>query len=372
MTALPTAGPSERAQRYALIDCDVHVIPPSVEALLPYLADNWREYVTHTAFKGAGETSYPKNVATSARPGTAPPNGVPGSDLAMLREQVLDADGLERAILTCTYAVESIHNPDAAAAMAAAVNDWQIAEWLDKEPRLRASLVVPSTQPELAAREIERVGGHPGFVQVFLPVRSEAPYGNRRYHPTLEAAARHNLAAGIHFGGSPGNPPTPSGWPSYYLEEYVDMASIFQSQVLSLIAEGVFERFPTLRVTLIEGGFTWLPAWMWRIDKEWKGLRREIPWSRRLPSETIREHMRLTIQPVDAPADPRHLQQIIASLGSDDLLLYASDYPHQHAAPAGGTPSGQPAVDDSLGLILPETLGRKISAENARAWYRNL
>ena len=377
----------------AIIDCDIHIMPPSVDVLVPYLDDHWREYIRQTAFKGAGETSYPRNAPTSRRPGSGSagpdltslqPNtggtsngsvaGSIGSDLTALQQQVLDPQGVAVGILLCTYAAESIHNPDAAAAMATAVNDWQVAEWLEREPRLRGTLVIPSTQPDLAAREIDRLGDHPGIVQVFLPVRSEAPYGNRRYHPIFAAAARHNLAVGIHFGGSPGNPPTPSGWPSYYLEEYVDMMTIFQSQVLSLVAEGVFERFPTLRVTLLESGVTWLPSWMWRIDKEWKGLRREIPWSRRLPSETIREHIRLTLPPVDAPADPRHLREIIDALGSDDLLLYASDYPHQHTAPgAGRALSGQHSpVEDALGLELPEHLVGKIMGKNAQEWYRNL
>src|SRR5437764_508362 len=83
--------------------------------------------------------------------------------------------------------------------------------------------VVPTQQPEMAAREVDRVGGHPGFVQVYLPVRAEAPYGNRRYLPLLEAAVRHDLTLGIGFGGQPPNPPTPSGWPSYYIEEWAGM-----------------------------------------------------------------------------------------------------------------------------------------------------
>src|SRR3712207_9261519 len=44
-------------------------------------------------------------------------------------------------------------------------------------------------------------------------------YGNRRYYPVYEAALRHNLAIGIHFGGNPGNPPSAVGWPSFYIEE---------------------------------------------------------------------------------------------------------------------------------------------------------
>src|SRR5262245_46836791 len=47
----------------------------------------------------------------------------------------------------CTYAIDALRNPDAAVAFASAVNDWQIAEWLEKEPRLRASIVVPSQLP---------------------------------------------------------------------------------------------------------------------------------------------------------------------------------------------------------------------------------
>jgi uncharacterized protein len=81
------------------------------------------------------------------------------------------------------------------------------------------------------------------------------------------------------------------------------MAQVFQSQVLSLIAEGVFDYFPTLRVARIEGRFTWLPSLMWRLDKEWKGMRREIPWVKQRRFDNIRQHVRLNVQPL---AHPRH------------------------------------------------------------------
>ncbi|MGH2461633.1 MAG: amidohydrolase family protein [Chloroflexota bacterium] len=344
-----------------MIDCDIHNVPASIQTLFPYLSDHWKEYMTQSAFRGPTDTAYPKNAPTTARPETRPASGgPPGSDLSLIRQQALDAWGAEYGILNCAYAVDGIHNPDTATAVASAVNDWQIAEWLDQEPRLRASIVVPSHQPEMAAREIDRVGEHPGFVQVFLPVRSEALYGNRRYHPIFEAAVRRDLAVGIHFGGAPGNPPTSSGWPSYYVEDYVDMAAVFQSQVLNMIVEGLFDRFPTLRVALIEGGFTWLPGLIWRIDKEWKGLRREVPWNKGFPSRYIHEHIRVTTQPVDAPPNPRQLLQVIDQIGSDDVLMFATDYPHWQF-------DGR---DDAFPIKLPETLERKIMSENARAFYR--
>lgn len=344
-----------------VIDADLHNTVPSVEALVPYLSDHWREYVRQSAFRGPVDTAYPPGAPTSARPDARPPEGgLPGSSLPLLREQALDAWDAEYGILNCTYAVESIHNPDSAAAMASAVNDWQIAEWLEKEPRLCASIAVPVQQPDLAAKEIDRLGGHPGFVEVRLPVRSDRPYGNRIFHPIFEAAVRHDLVVGIQFGGAPGNPPTSSGWPSHYLEEYVGMAAAFQSQVLSLIVEGVFDKFPTLRVALIEGGFTWLPGLMWRIDKEWKGLRREVPWNKKLPSEYIREHIRLTIQPVDAPPTPEQFYQVLDELGSDELLMFSTDYPHYHFD----------SPEEALPYPLPDRLKAKVMSENARKFYR--
>jgi uncharacterized protein len=339
-----------------VIDCDIHATVPSVEVLFPYLSEHWREYIRTSAFKGPVATAYPPNAPTT----TGPAGNGKASTLEEIQKHVLDPWGVEVGILNCAYAVDSLHHPDTAAAMAAAVNDWLIAEWLSKEPRLRSSIVVPTRVPEMAAQEIDRVGSQPGVVQVLLPVRSEAPYGHRRYLPIFEAAVRNNLVVSLQFGGSPGNPPTGSGWPSYYIEEYVGMAQVFQTQVLNLIVEGVFDRYPDLRVALVEGGWTWLPSLMWRIDKDWKGLRREVPWNTELPSSYIRERMRLSLQPIDAPTNPRHLLTIIDQLGSDDLLMFSTDYPHWHFSGA----------EDALPAGLSPTLRRKILHDNAHAFYR--
>jgi predicted TIM-barrel fold metal-dependent hydrolase len=346
-----------------VIDCDIHNAVPSVEALVPYLSEHWREYIRTSAFKGPVDTAYPPRAPTTVAPGISAPDGKPvGSSLELIQKDVLDPWDVEIGVLNCAYALDSLHNPDTAAAMASAVNDWTIAEWLDKEPRLRASVIVPMRNLEMAVREIDRVGEHPGFVQVLLPVRSEAPYGNRRYLPIFEAAARRDLVVSLQFGGAPGNPPTGSGWPSYYIEEYVGMAQVFQTQVLNMIVEGVFDRFADMRVALIEGGWTWLPALMWRIDKDWKGLRREVPWNTKVPSAYIRERIRLSLQPMDAPPDAAHLLEVIDQLGSDDLLMFSTDYPHWHFSesdPQQALPAG-----------LSDSLRHKILSENARAFYK--
>ena len=138
------------------------------------------------------------------------------------------------------------------------------------------------------------------------------------------------------------------------------MSQVFQAQVLSLVSEGVFDQFPSLRVALIETGVTWMPSLMWRFDKEWRGLRHLTPWVKRLPSAYIREHMRMTLQPIDEPPTAEQLLQIIGQLDSDDFLMFSTDYPHWHFdSPEGAFPAK-----------LPTSLARKILSENAKEFYR--
>ena len=80
---------------------------------------------------------------------------------------------------------------------------------------------------------------------------------------------------------------------------------------------------------LIESGFTWLPSLLWRTSKSWRGMRAEVPWIDRSPAEIIREHVRVTLQPVDAPpGDPVALARTLEHIGSDRMLLFSTDYPH--------------------------------------------
>jgi predicted TIM-barrel fold metal-dependent hydrolase len=367
MTSSPAVDPSTpfrwlSAGEGPVIDADVHVNVPSHEALSPYLSSLWRQVIAEREWEApAGQDiTYPPNAPSTCLEAWRPPDGrLPASSLDLVQEQILDPCALERAVLTCYYAVDSIRNPDWAKALASAVNDWLISDWFDRDERLVGSLVVPARSPEDMAAEIERVGDHPRFVQVLLPVRSDRLYGHRVWHPVYESVVRHDLAVGIHWGGTSEGAPTATGWPTWYVEEYAAEIQVYASQVTSLVAEGVFQRFPSLRVTVLEGGFAWLPAWLWRMDKDWKGLRREIPWVNRPPSEIVRDHMRFTTSPIDVPS-VAELGLVLEWLQSDDLLLFSSDYPHVHG-------------DDPALLLeaIPDADRRaKLLSGNARAWYR--
>ena len=132
----------------------------------------------------------------------------------------------------------------------------------------------------------------------------------------------------------------------------------FESQLQSMISEGVFAKFPNLKVVAIESGLTWLSGFVWRADKTWKGLRAEVPWVTRTPSEIIRNHVRFTVQPIDAADEREAIMRLADHIKSDELFLFSTDYPHWQF-------DGDAAFSDGL----PDRLFRKILSENALATY---
>jgi predicted TIM-barrel fold metal-dependent hydrolase len=311
------------------IDCDLHPAPPGVPALLPYLDDYWREQIVsrHIHKMPFQLTSYPPNSPLSTRPDWRS-DGRPAGDLDALRRHALDPFGTRFAICNTLHGAFALHNEDMSAALCSALNDWVAKELLDREPRLRASILVPAHSPAHAAAEIERLAADRRFVQVLLPVMGDMLLGRRAFWPVYAATEKHDLAIGIHAGGTFRHAPTGAGWPSFQVEDYVVSSGAFESQLLSLIAEGVFQKFPTLKFVLIESGFTWLPTLMWRTTKTWRGVRPEVPWIDRPPAEIIREHVRFTLQPVDAPEDSDKLVRTLHHIGSEKMVLFSTDYPH--------------------------------------------
>jgi uncharacterized protein len=345
----------------APIDCDIHPAVPDLAALLPYLPEHWRDAVTLRGMKDFDTISYPVNAPITARPDWRVPGGKAGSQLDKLRDEALRPFGTSIAICNCLYGVQALFSEDMAAGFARAVNRWVASEWLDREPRLRASIVVPMQNVDIALEEIEYWAADRRFVQVLVLASGDTLLGKRQHWPIYAAAERHGLPVGIHAGGVYHNPNTAAGWGSTVTEDYVGQAQAFQSQLTSLICEGVFSKFPALTVVLLESGFTWLPAHLWRLTKYWRGLRVEIPWVDRSPAEIVRDNVRLTLQPIDAPPDPRHLNRILEHIGSDRLLLFSTDYPHWQFDGMAALPEG-----------LSSDLVRRILVENPRETYTRL
>lgn len=344
------------------IDCDVHPRVPSIDSLKRYMDDYWRETVHVRGIDVFETVSYPNNAPMTIRPDyRADGNNRADTDAGRLGTALLDQHKFSLAICNCLYAVQMIRDEHMAKAFASAVNDWVRAEWLDRDPRLRGSIVVPMQNIEYAVDEVNRCAADKRFVQVLFIALGEQPLGKSQFWPIYRAAEKHGLTIGIHAGSSYHHAITGSGWPSYYTEDYAAQSLGFHGQVGSLIAEGVFVKFPKLKAVMIESGVTWLAPFMWRFSKFWRGVRLEVPWIDRPPMEILRDHVRLTIQPFDAPDDADTVRRVLDQLPSEEMLLFASDFPHWQFDGNAMLPVG-----------IEPALRRKILIDNPKAAYPRL
>ena len=341
------------------IDCDFHPRNPTPGELSRYMDEHWRDAVDTRGIDAWESISYPPNAPLTMRPDWREARA--HDDPVKAAQATLDRYGFAHAICNCLFPVQAFRDENLAAAFARAVNDWLAAEWLAKDTRLRGSVVLPMQSTERAVEEIERRAGDPRFVQVLTLVFGEQPLGKSVYWPIYAAAERHGFAVGIHAGSSYHHAVTGSGWPSYYVEDYAAQSVGFHTQLGSLIAEGVFVKFPKLKVVLIESGVTWLPPYLWRLSKFWRGVRNEVPWIDRPPEAFVRDHVRLTAQPFDGPPGAAHIGRVMDQLQSDDMLLFATDFPHWHYDGDAMLPEG-----------LSPSLRRKILIENPLATYPRL
>jgi uncharacterized protein len=367
-SAIPTAT--------LTVDCDVHPhLPQGLRSLAPYLSKAWRKRMFGGVTEAwatevyASQMTIPKNdvyinpVGSMRRDAFPPDGSVPGSSPALMVEQLLDGCQIDRAILIGgnVFGLGAIPDPDAAAAIATAYNEWLSDEWLSHDPRFRGALVVAPQDSALAAAEIDRSADRSAVVEILLPLMGTL-MGERHYYPIYEAAARHGLPIVLHPNSVDGiyqrATTMAGGVPTYYVEWHAALTQIFQANVSSLVCHGVFERYPALKIVIAEGGVAWLPDVMWRLDKNWEALRDEVPWVKRRPSDYIFDHVRFTTQPFLEPRKREHLMAMLDMVCAERTLMFSSDYPHWD-------------FDNPLQAltILPDDMRERIRGANAAELY---
>ncbi len=207
-----------------LVDCDTHNYWDNLSELKPFLAPQWHGILDEFGPRHYAGGGYPRFWGDAVD--NEPPSGRrAGADVGFMGTGHLDRYDIAYAILIPLTPVTGMPNLDLANALATAINDWQVAEWLDREPRLRASLAVATEDPVAAAAEIRRIGTDSRFVQVQFGGRPQEPMGRRRYWPIYEACEELGLAVMSHAFGSCGHPITGTGWASYYIEDHVGPAT---------------------------------------------------------------------------------------------------------------------------------------------------
>jgi uncharacterized protein len=326
-------SPSKPAD-LGIIDCDIHPSFSSSAELAQFLPERWRKHISTYGTRMPNQPTnnivpYPRMApGHGMRMDSWPPNGgFPASDLAFMREQLLDACDIEFGILQPLSSGSLTTNQELGVVLSNAMNEWQLDKWTRKDKRLKAAVCVPQEDPASAVAIIEHYATNRDFVHIAIPTRTMEPFGRRRYWPIFEAAAHWNLPICMHAPAVGYHCNTPTGWVSYYIEEHIAFAHPPQSIITSMIMEGVFERFPRLKIVLVEGGFAWAPPLAWRLDSLWKRMRDEVPQVKRPPSEYLQEHFWFTTQPMEESERPSDLLDTIRWIGAD-RLMFSTDYPH--------------------------------------------
>ncbi len=366
----PAQPAEEKAEKkYNLIDADVHHILPGFSTLMPYIEPSLRrriELASNARAEARNNFQMPRrayfNPLSTARVDTMDEDGTNHASIPQrVKEDLLDRYDITYAILMGNdlTTLSGMPDPDLAAGIARAYNDWTDKEWISYDSRFKHSIWVAPQDPIQAAAEVERWGDDPNVVQVAIG-QMDILAGKKHYWPIYEAAAKYNLPVGFHVGAeSAGNNShqLAVGAPTHYIELQTGLISIGIQNTISLVCEGVFSQFPTLKVGLLEYGWTWLPGLMWRLDREWLSFRTEVPWVTKPPSEYIKEHIRVGSQPLEAPSQ-QHLHQTLEMMSAEKMMLFATDYPHWD-------------FDDPNYVMrkLPEHMRKAIAYENARELY---
>jgi len=349
-----------------IVDCDFHNINGA--RIEKYLSPRWRDYAALVGQRNREPLLW--GAYTQGRPGafrrdTVPPSGgVPGSDVAFVREQLLDAYGVRASVINNLEYLTSGNAPvDLEVDVARATNDCNLQEWMAADQRFLASIIVTPDHPQAAVLEIERCTElSDRFIQTLMAASGERPYGNPKYWPVWEAAESHGVPVAVHPGQLRYHSRTGAGPHTYYFESFTAYPGAALTMISSMIFEGVFDRFPALRVVMVELGWDWVPAFGWRLDASWRVMREEVPHLGRKPSEYLRDHFWFTTQPQCETENPSDIMVVIdqcEEFGLGSRLLFSTDYPHWDM--------------DSPFEVLPPTMSReakrRILSENADALY---
>ncbi len=352
---------ADTAAALRLIDTDIHNDLPSMQDLKPFLAPLWHPWLDNGG-PGVASRYYANMGSGRMDDAVREEDGLAAGDPDWVVQQLMTKYRIDLGILTGSIIGVAIqHDWRFQSALVSAYNDWTLEKWVRPYDCYKGSIAVAAQEAAGAAREIHRLGDHPGMVQVLMPSAARLPYGNPHYWPIYRAAVEYDLPVAIHVGSEGtglANAPTGVGYPSTYLEFHTDHSQTMMAHCVSMVAEGVFEEFPTLKFAFIEGGVCWAPYVMGRLDRIYPALKAEVPYLKQLPSEYILGNCYWSTQPIEEPEDTAQLLALLKMMRAEKTVVFASDYPHWD-------------FDNPLTAFkfFPADLKRRIFVDNALALY---
>jgi predicted TIM-barrel fold metal-dependent hydrolase len=273
--------------------------------------------------------------------------------------EVLDREGIDRTVIypTAGLAEGFIQDPEWAVAVCRAYNTMMAERYIRFNPRLGAVALLPIQDIQEAAKELRRAVTELGMAGgVIAPVGFPRPLGDTYFDPLYAEAERLDVPLTIH--GAPSR-----GLGFDFFRALIQARALSHPfaqmiQLTSIVLEGVFERFPRLRIGSLEGGCEWIPFLMDRLDMEYANRAHQAPLLKKKPSEYMRSG------PIYYHAElwERMLPYVIERVG-EDRILYASDYPHE------------PDLAEAIRAFearedLSDQAKRKILSENGKRFYK--
>ena len=246
------------------------------------------------------------------------------------RLQRIEAEGLAAAFLYPTlsllYETET-EDAELAQAYTRAYNRYIVDFCSGSGGRLIPVAHLSLGDPEAAAAELERAvkaGCKGGWVCQFVMTRK--PHAHPDHDVLFRKAQELDVPLGIHPSLEP-----PWALPGRYDRQYtrgqffflnVTAADAIRHAFTSFFQYGTFDKFPKLKLVLLEAGAGWISYWLDRLDAVWAtALGRTVPLKER-PSFYFKRNCWISADP-----DERALPAMVELCGADKFF-WASDFPH--------------------------------------------
>jgi uncharacterized protein len=266
-----------------------------------------------------------------------------GSFIAEDRPRALDLLGFASQLVFNTFHNRRLHDWEHGGDLelaygAARAHNRGMVEFCSVDPRLLATCYVPLADPDRAAA---MAGEAIGMGTAALLVASGCPPGHSPSHVALDPvwaqAQEARLPVVFHVGGTgdlvdpnyfdnglPVPPDFHGGEENFRSVDYMGIPGPPAQTLATMIFDGVLERFPNLRIGVIEQGAIWVPSWMRQMEAAFEAFARHEERLRALtlrPSDYVRRQVRFTPYPTE------DVGWIIAQSGPE-VCLFSSDYPH--------------------------------------------
>jgi predicted TIM-barrel fold metal-dependent hydrolase len=275
----------------------------------------------------------------------------------------MDSEGIDVAVLYPTIGLGfwGITDSGAAEAVARAYNDWLAGYCAAAPERLHGAAMVPFQSPEGAVAELRRACTELGMRAAF--VRPNPCLGrsivDEAYDPFWAAAEELGVAVGVHEGFQPAVPPLGTDRTRNVLVLHAVSHTFEQMFACAqLIAEGVLDRHPELRVVFLEAGGGWAPYWLGRLDHQVSSYGGYAPRMKLTPSEYFARQCWVSFE-IDEATLP-----VLAPFVGVERIVWGSDYPHADSTFPG-------ALDEMRATIaaLPLDQQQRILSTNAAELY---